>query len=209
MTSTTKRHPASMTATLAADANGKLTAMEFEGSFNTGAYASWGPTVATRVPIHASGPYKVPHYLAEAHAVHTNGPVAGAFRGFGVPQATIIQEMLMDRLAEACRMDRLDFRRQKRLQDGEATVCGQQLEAAGIAECLEALLPHWQEAKQSIQAFNAVHQDKKRGIGVASCWYGCGNTALPNPSTIRLGITADGHLRLHQGQRILVRGRIR
>ncbi len=199
MTSTTKRHPASMTATLAADANGKLTAMQFEGSFNTGAYASWGPTVATRVPIHASGPYKVPHYLAEAHAVHTNGPVAGAFRGFGVPQATIIQEMLMDRLAEACRMDRLDFRRQNALQDGEATVCGQQLEAAGIAECLEALLPHWQEVKQSIQAFNAVHQDKKRGIGVASCWYGCGNTALPNPSTIRLGITADGHLRLHQG----------
>ena len=39
----------------------------------------------------------------------------------------------------------------------------------------------------------------KRGLGIASCWYGCGNTALPNPSTIRLGITADGRLRLHQG----------
>jgi len=39
----------------------------------------------------------------------------------------------------------------------------------------------------------------RRGVGVASCWYGCGNTALPNPSTIRLGITADGRLRLHQG----------
>ena len=199
MTSTTKRHPASMTATLAADGQGKLTAMEFEGSFNTGAYASWGPTVATRVPIHASGPYRVPHYLAEAHAVHTNGPVAGAFRGFGVPQATIIQEMLMDRLAEACQMDRLDFRRQNALRDGEKTVCGQQLEAAGIAECLEALAPHWQAAAKSVQAFNASQPDKKRGIGVASCWYGCGNTALPNPSTIRLGITADGHLRLHQG----------
>jgi len=199
MTSTTKRHPASMTATLAADGQGKLTAMEFEGSFNTGAYASWGPTVATRVPIHASGPYRVPHYLAEAHAVHTNGPVAGAFRGFGVPQATIIQEMLMDRLAEACQMDRLDFRRQNALRDGEKTVCGQQLEAAGISECLEALAPHWQAAAKSVQAFNASQPDKKRGIGVASCWYGCGNTALPNPSTIRLGITADGHLRLHQG----------
>ena len=39
----------------------------------------------------------------------------------------------------------------------------------------------------------------KRGLGVASCWYGCGNTALPNPSTIRLGITGDGRLILHQG----------
>ena len=39
----------------------------------------------------------------------------------------------------------------------------------------------------------------KRGVGVASCWYGCGNTSLPNPSTIRLGITAKGELKLHQG----------
>ena len=38
-----------------------------------------------------------------------------------------------------------------------------------------------------------------RGLGVASCWYGCGNTGLPNPSTVRAGITRDGRLVLHQG----------
>jgi len=38
-----------------------------------------------------------------------------------------------------------------------------------------------------------------RGIGVASCWYGCGNTALPNPSTVRAGVTAAGQIVLHQG----------
>jgi aldehyde oxidoreductase len=32
----------------------------------------------------------------------------------------------------------------------------------------------------------------RRGVGVASCWYGCGNTALPNPSTIRIGLTPHG-----------------
>ncbi len=40
---------------------------------------------------------------------------------------------------------------------------------------------------------------EKRGIGVSSCWYGCGNTALPNPSTIRLGVTSEGKVVLHQG----------
>jgi aldehyde oxidoreductase len=30
-------------------------------------------------------------------------------------------------------------------------------------------------------------------------WYGCGNTSLPNPSTIRVGLRADGRLVLHQG----------
>ncbi|NQW12889.1 MAG: xanthine dehydrogenase family protein molybdopterin-binding subunit, partial [Rhodobacter sp.] len=39
----------------------------------------------------------------------------------------------------------------------------------------------------------------KRGVGVASCWYGCGNTGLPNPSTIRAGIRQDGTIVLHQG----------
>jgi len=199
MIATTKRHPAQMRGRLAADRDGRLHGMTFEGEFNTGAYASWGPTVATRVPIHASGPYRVPHYLAEAHAIHTNGPISGAFRGFGVPQATILQEMLMDRLAIKLGIDRLEIRQRNALLDGDRTVCGQELEGVGIAECLDALAPAWAEAGPRIAAFNAANDAQKRGIGIASCWYGCGNTALPNPSTVRLGITADGRLRIHQG----------
>ena len=199
MISTTKRHPASMRGSLAADSDGCIVGMTFEGEFNTGAYASWGPTVATRGPIHASGPYRVPHYLAEAHAIHTSGPTAGAFRGFGVPQATILQEIMMDRLALDLGIDRLDIRRRNALLDGDRTVCGQQLHGVGIAECLDALAPAWEEAGPRIAAFNAEHSTVKRGLGVASCWYGCGNTALPNPSTVRLGITGDGRLILHQG----------
>ena len=46
---------------------------------------SWGPTVAYRVPVHASGPSeKVPHYRALTRAVHTHLVPAGAFRGFGI-----------------------------------------------------------------------------------------------------------------------------
>jgi len=39
----------------------------------------------------------------------------------------------------------------------------------------------------------------RRGVGLAAGWYGCGNTSLPNPSTIRCGIRADGGVVLHQG----------
>ena len=199
MIATTKRHPSAMRGRLAGDLDGRIVGMTFEGEFNTGAYASWGPTVATRVPIHASGPYRVPHYLAEAHAIHTSGPIAGAFRGFGVPQATILQEIMMDRLALELGLDRLEIRRRNALVDGDRTVCGQQIYGVGIVDCLDALVPAWQEAGPRIAAFNAENSTVKRGLGVASCWYGCGNTALPNPSTVRLGITADGRLKLHQG----------
>lgn len=199
MRTTTKRHPGTMEATIGADADGRVTGMVFHGDFNTGAYASWGPTVATRVPVHASGPYLTPNYRATSRAVHTNGPTAGAFRGFGVPQAAITQEMLYDDLALKCGLDRLAFRRRNVLRDGDKTPSGQVLQAVGMADCLDALAPHWEKAKASVAAFNATATTHKRGIGIASCWYGCGNTALPNPSTVRFGITPDGMLRLHQG----------
>jgi CO/xanthine dehydrogenase Mo-binding subunit len=39
----------------------------------------------------------------------------------------------------------------------------------------------------------------RRGVGVAGMWYGCGNTSLPNPSTVRVGLKRDGRIALHQG----------
>ncbi|MGN6143588.1 MAG: xanthine dehydrogenase family protein molybdopterin-binding subunit, partial [Mesorhizobium sp.] len=199
MMSTTKRHPAVMRASIGADAQGRIAGMVFEGDFNTGAYASWGPTVANRVPVHASGPYRTPNYRAEGRAIHTNGPISGAFRGFGVPQATIMQETLYDELADRLGIDRLAFRLANCLRDGDETVTGQRLEGVGIAACLEALEPHWHRALAETKAFNAANADRKRGVGVASCWYGCGNTSLPNPSTIKIGISTAGDVVLHQG----------
>jgi CO/xanthine dehydrogenase Mo-binding subunit/aerobic-type carbon monoxide dehydrogenase small subunit (CoxS/CutS family) len=191
MASTTKRHPAQMTGRIGCDAQGRITALEFDGVFDTGAYASWGPTVANRVPVHASGPYYTPHYSARAKAVHTNNPIAGAFRGFGVPQAAIWQETIYDKLADQAGLDRLEFRLLNALRSGQTTATGQTLQAAGVLECLTALRPHWQRALADARP--------GRGIGIASCWYGCGNTGLSNPSTIRLGITPQGALMLHQG----------
>jgi CO/xanthine dehydrogenase Mo-binding subunit/aerobic-type carbon monoxide dehydrogenase small subunit (CoxS/CutS family) len=200
MASTTKRHPASMRATIGADADGRIVGMTFDGEFNTGAYASWGPTVATRVPIHASGPYVTPNYRATGRAIHTNGPISGAFRGFGVPQATIMQETLYDELAGRLGRDRLEFRLANAVRNGSLTVCGQRLDGGvGIVDCLEALKPRWDEALAAAAAFNAAHDGVRRGVGVASCWYGCGNTSLPNPSTIKIGLAPDGAIVLHQG----------
>ncbi len=201
MMSTTKRHPAEIRISVGASRDGKITALNFDGAFNTGAYASWGPTVANRVPVHASGPYAVPAYRARAEAVHTNGPPSGAFRGFGVPQTTLAQEMMFDELADKIGMDRLDFRLANVLENGGATVCGQVLEeGVGIRHCLEALRDPWERARTEAAAFNTSNVGlMRRGVGLAGMWYGCGNTSLPNPSTIRVGIKADGTVVLFQG----------
>ncbi|QDL91673.1 2Fe-2S iron-sulfur cluster binding domain-containing protein [Paroceanicella profunda] len=201
ISSSTKRHPSQVTMRLGVDAEGRLAGADFFGTFNTGAYASWGPTVANRVPIHASGPYRIADYRARSVAVHTNCTPAGAFRGFGVPQSAVAQEQLLDMAAEALGLDKLEIRRRNALVNGDATVTGQVFETGmGILDCLDALKPHWDRALAEAAAFNAEATGPvRRGVGVASGWYGCGNTSMSNPSTIRAGITADGRILLHQG----------
>jgi aldehyde oxidoreductase len=199
--STTKRHPSRIRARIGAAADGSLLAVDVAADFNTGAYSSWGPTVANRVPVHASGPYYVPHYRALTRAIHTHLVPAGAFRGFGVPQATLAQEQLFDELADKLGLDRLEFRIKNALRADQPTVTGQVLGAGvGIGACFEALKPHWKRAREDARAFNRLNgKPARRGVGVAGMWYGCGNTSLPNPSTIRVGLTREGRIRLHQG----------
>ena len=201
MLCTTKRHPARMRCRAGATEDGKLLALDVTADFNTGAYSSWGPTVAARVPVHASGPYSVPHYRAFTRAIHTNLVPAGAFRGFGVPQMAIAQEQLYDDLALRLKIDPLEFRILNALSNHTPTVTGQVLgEGVGIRACLEALRPQWKKARlEAEEANRQATGPVRRGVGVAGMWYGCGNTSLPNPSTVRIGLKRDGRIALHQG----------
>jgi aldehyde oxidoreductase len=202
MISTTKRHPAEIRARLAADTGGRLLAVDFHGDFNTGAYASWGPTVANRVPVHASGPYVVPHARAVARAIYTNEMPAGAFRGFGVPQTAIATETLMDELAAKLGLDPLEFRWTNALRPNLATATGQVLKTSvGLVACLDALRPHWRQAKKMSRSFNVTRaaHSLRRGAGIAAMWYGIGNTSMSNPSTMRVGLARDGALTLYSG----------
>jgi CO/xanthine dehydrogenase Mo-binding subunit/aerobic-type carbon monoxide dehydrogenase small subunit (CoxS/CutS family) len=201
MASTTKRHPSRIVAEAACDAEGKLTAYRFHGDFNTGAYASWGPTVANRVPVHATGPYTIPNVLNTSAALHTTDTPAGAFRGFGVPQAAIAHEALMDMLAKRCEIDPLAFRLRNAIRPGDATPTGQVLRhAVGMADCLEALAPRWSALRAEAEAFNRAERGAlRRGAGVACMWYGIGNTSMSNPSDMTLGLARDGTLTLYCG----------
>ncbi|NIA70010.1 molybdopterin-dependent oxidoreductase [Pelagibius litoralis] len=200
MMSSTKRHPSRITARLGCRRDGKLTALRFHGIFDTGAYASWGPTVSDRVPVHCSGPYVIPHVLADTEARFTNAPPSGAFRGFGVPQAALANEGLMDDLAEQIGMDPLEFRYLNAIRAGQATATGQVLQASvGLDKCIEALRPDWQALRQAAEEFNAESGRLRRGVGIGCVWYGCGNTSMSNPSTLSLGIDRQGKITLYNG----------
>jgi CO/xanthine dehydrogenase Mo-binding subunit/aerobic-type carbon monoxide dehydrogenase small subunit (CoxS/CutS family) len=200
MMATTKRHPSRISASLGVSSGGAIEALRFHGDFDTGAYASWGPTVAGRVPVHATGPYRIPNVAATSAAVYTNGPPSGAFRGFGVPQAAIATEMLMDRAADGIGMDRLAFRLKNALRAGDRTATGQVIESSvGLVACLEALEDRWRDLQDKAERLNRDCSAERYGVGIGCMWYGCGNTALANPSTMRLGLKPDGRLTLYNG----------
>ncbi len=200
MAASTKRHPASVTARLGADAEGRLLAAEVSTELDTGAYTSAGPTVAIRIPIHAAGPYRVPHQSNTARAWFTNVTPAGGFRGFGIPQVAFAHETLMDDLAGQLGLDRWAIRRRNALAAGDTTCTGQLLEhSAGLGACLDALHPRWQDWQAACAAHNATPGALRRGVGIGCMWYGIGATSQANPSSIRLGLAADGSLTLYSG----------
>jgi aldehyde oxidoreductase len=200
MAATTKRHPANINVRFGADKNGKLLVAESDAVFNTGAYASWGPTFANRVPVHATGPYFVANARTTGKAIFTNNPPAGAFRGFGVPQAAISHEAMMDDLAEKLNIDRWEIRKRNAIKVGDKTHCGQLLTAScGLPACLDVIKPSWEKLSTEVAAFNSTSEKVKRGVGIGCMWYGIGNTSMSNPSTLRVGIGKHGKLTLYNG----------
>ena len=142
------------------------------------------------MPVHASGPYLVPNVAHHGRACYTNAPPAGAFRGFGVPQAAIAQEALMDELADKLGIDRLEFRIRNALRVGDAD--GDRPDARpsppASARASKRCGRIGARRRTQIAAFNAAGGPKRRGVGVGGMWYGIGNTSLSNPSTMRVGL---------------------
>jgi CO/xanthine dehydrogenase Mo-binding subunit len=71
--------------------------------------------------------------------------------------------------------------------------------SAGLPQCLDALKDDWDAALLRVEGFNATSERMRRGVGIACMWYGCGNTSLSNPSTMRITLARDGTLTFLNG----------
>jgi CO/xanthine dehydrogenase Mo-binding subunit len=187
-----KRHPLIMKAKTGATRDGKLQAVEVTITADTGAYASYGPAVIVRAVVHCMGPYEVPNVRAQADFVYTNNPMAGAFRGFGVPQVAFCHEGQMNALARALNMDPIELRILNAHRVGTKISNGQVLEeSVGFIETLK---------QARAKAEEVLRPNKKnQGIGVGCMWYGVGNTGLPNPAAAFVEVLPDCSVNLMVG----------
>jgi carbon-monoxide dehydrogenase large subunit len=77
-----------------------------------GAYVrTHGATVPNNTAAYLPGPYRVPHYRADAVCVVTNKTPAGTYRAPGRFEATFVRERIVDVAARALGMDAAEIRR--------------------------------------------------------------------------------------------------
>lgn len=117
---TSKRHP-SLTRYRVAVKYGKVTAMDIDVIFNSGAYTTLSPVVLQRGLICASGVYNIPNLHVYGRAMKTNTAPTGAYRGFGAPQTYFAVETMMNHIAYDLGAEPLEFKRGQMVRQGDST----------------------------------------------------------------------------------------
>jgi len=114
-----KRHAYQIYTKWGAKRNGKLVAAEVRLIADGGAYTSTSSKVLGNATIMCTGPYFIPNVIVDAYAVFTNNITAGAFRGFGGPQAAFEAENQINKLADLLGMDPVAFRLLNTVKEGQ------------------------------------------------------------------------------------------
>ncbi len=193
-----KRHPFVIHMRTAAAEDGSLLANQVFLVADTGAYASLGGPVLNLAIEHAGGPYRFPNVEFVGFCVYTNNGVAGAFRGFGVPQVALALESNLDEIARALGRDPIDLRRQNALRRGERVSIGHRLTTAvGTQACLDAVEASelWQRRDEKKRA--VTEPWKRRGVGVACAMQGLGlGKGIPDYGAAVIELLPGGRFRV-------------
>ena len=201
MAATTKRHPSRTRIKTAVSREGKLLAIDMEFVVDGGAYTTLSSVVLSRGTIHAGGPYACPNVRIRSHAVATNAPPHGAFRGFGAPQSIFALERHMNKVARAVGLTPEEFRRRNFLHRGETTATGQEIrEAVDLERLLDRAL-ELSDYHRKTKTFAQQNQRSrvKRGIGFAAFMHGAGFTGSGErylQSIAGVEALADGRVRI-------------
>ncbi|MEA3313803.1 MAG: molybdopterin cofactor-binding domain-containing protein [Caldisericota bacterium] len=190
-----KRHPMIMKYKTGVKNDGILVANEVKIYADTGAYASLGGPVLNLAIEHACGPYKLTNVKIDGYCVYTNNGISGAFRGFGVPQATFAMETQMDIIAEKLGIGPVELRKKNALHRGDIAPIGNRLATSvGTVAVLDGIkrTKLWQNREKYL-----VNDSKKpwikKGFGIALTYQGTGlGVGLPDYGGSILKFRKDG-----------------
>jgi CO/xanthine dehydrogenase Mo-binding subunit len=180
--STLTRHEAVIYSKTGVKKDGTLMAREMTLYWGAGAYAEKSPTVCIRGSLPAPGPYRIPHVKVDGYTVYTNKPVAGSYRGYGIPQGAWAGEQQMDEIAKRLGMDPIAIRMKNIFVEGDISYWGEQLHAVGLTETLRKAT----EAIEWGQKPAKTYPGTKIGKGFA-----CIQKPTRSPTTSAAGVLVD------------------
>ena len=195
------RHPQIIHLKTGAKSDGTLVAQEMRVIGNTGAYGDHAPTVQECAGRKTLPLYRAPNAHYDVHAVYTNLPVSGAFRGYGAPQGFFAIESQMDELAAKLNMDPLVLRQKNRIRKGDvdllaAAAFGDKeprvMLSCGLGDCIErgAAAIGWKDKRG--KPGDGV---KRRGVGMACAMQGSGIAGVDWGSAALI-LNSDGTISL-------------
>jgi xanthine dehydrogenase D subunit len=199
------RHPAFMRYEFGAERDGTLVYAKADILFDGGAYASSTGAVVGNGGTLGLGPYRIPHVHVDCAGVYTNNPPCGAMRGFGCVQAAFAHEALMDSLADAVGVDRVEIRARNGMREGDRNITGQLIDsAAPVAELVRIVRDMPLPAERSPDEVdirelpggvsNTTHgEGVVRGIGYAVTYKNVGfSEGFDDHSTARVRLEITG-----------------
>ena len=167
-------HPFDGKWTVGFDESGKVLACDVELLNDAGCTSCCSNVVMDRAVAHFANSYHLGAVRVVGKLAWTHLPSNTAFRGFGVPQSALICEDMIEAIAANLCLHPDSVRAINFLPSGARTHFGQLVEKSHTARI-------WKELRSSadsdtrrdaIQAFNACHKWRKRGLAIIPTMYG-------------------------------------
>ncbi len=211
------RHPQTITFRSGVDRDGRLVAQDMRVVADTGPFGNHAFTVQSTTGLRGLSSYNCPAKRYRCDVVYTNGPVSGAMRGYGAPQALFALESHMEDIARALELDPIEFRRRNwvalgdrldiapRLGErgGVEIVAAEDLPpvtSCGTDECVAQALRAigWERRDEPEWGSPAGRPEIRRGIGFALCMQGSG-IPFVDMGSATIKINDDGSFNLLVG----------
>lgn len=117
--------------------DGRIVARHIRSYFDAGAYTRLSSYAAIKCTAHVPGPYTIPNVASDIYVAYTNRCPSTAMRGFGITAVDFAIEVHMDKGAEACGMDPMEFRILNAYRDGDMKPHRRVAKNTALVECVQ------------------------------------------------------------------------
>ena len=196
------RHPEYFEAKMGLTSNGEIVAFDVDMEQNTGAFGTFGKTVAFSASVTSAGPYLIPNQDIRGKVVYTNVMPGTAVRGYGDVQFTFVREQLIDMAADELGINPIELRLQNIPEQSDMplrTPTGLKWKNADMPACVRSVCDqiNWDEHRGGYR----TRDGNLRGVGLGTIMKRGGNKSAKGADYSSAVVQMDkrGNVKLFSG----------